>query len=127
MKSNGKWMALSEKLQVAGWWENRSEPRVLERQYHAGRAVLVETSEQVGDRTIFAFGAYWPTKRGKPYEAYLWFRNLEDMKKHFVPMLEGLIEKIPLSTSLTVECILLDNREAKNQPKGGTFYFGGRE
>lgn len=128
MLSNGKWEALSEKLRTAGWWEDRTTPRLLERQYHSGKAVLRETKEKVGDRTIFAFGAYWSTKRGKPYEAHLWFRNVDEMKEHFVEMLDELIEKIPVRTKLVVESIVIESREATHHASGYIGYnFGGRE
>ena len=60
-----KWEVLSHRLVATGKYHgSRLKPRLLASRYHAGRAVIRETSEETGDRTILAYAALWPTYRG---------------------------------------------------------------
>ncbi len=57
-----KWAALSETLKKVGIYNNaRLDPRLLSSQFHSGRAIIRETPELVGHRTIQAFAALWGT------------------------------------------------------------------
>jgi len=58
-----KWDVLSKKLIAAGIYRgSRLAPRHLSSRYYAGRAVIRETCEEMGDRTILAYTAIWPTE-----------------------------------------------------------------
>ena len=64
-----KWIALSEKLLKTGkYHEARLTPRRLSGRYYAGRAVIRETFEETGNRTILAYAALWRTFRKDWYE-----------------------------------------------------------
>ena len=48
---NQKWVALSKKLEEQAW-KGPTDPRLLRKQFFAGRALMRETNENIGDRTI---------------------------------------------------------------------------
>ena len=56
-----KWKVLSATLKGsgAGYHQPRLEPGALASRYYAGRAVIRETKELVGNRTILAYAALW--------------------------------------------------------------------
>ena len=64
-----KWEVLSEALKATGkYYPERLTPRLLSSRYYAGRAVIRETTEVIGNRTIQAYAALWPTNEPKWFE-----------------------------------------------------------
>jgi len=51
---NQKWVTLASKLEVHGW-NGPEDSRILRREYFAGRAQMLETAEETGDRTIYFY------------------------------------------------------------------------
>ena len=51
---NGKWVTLAAKLQT-GEWGGPKDPRILRKEYFAGRAQMRETAEETGERTIYFY------------------------------------------------------------------------
>jgi len=51
---NGKWVTLAAKLQEDEW-EGPRDPRILRKEYFAGRAQMQETAEETGERTIYFY------------------------------------------------------------------------
>ena len=68
---NHKWTVLSEKLRQGGLSEEWAAPRFVARAYFSGRAVLRETQEEEGQRTIYAIAYWWSDENG-PYPPWIW-------------------------------------------------------
>lgn len=68
--ANWKWIQLAERLRNAEW--SQHDPRKIKRQLQAGRAIILETNEQVSaDRTIYALAVRW--KKAAPEgEVQMW-------------------------------------------------------
>lgn len=65
-----KWEVLARcLLKEGGYYEPRLTPRLLSERYYAGHAVIRETEEEEGERTIFAYAALWPAYHG-PRESW---------------------------------------------------------
>lgn len=97
-----KWDVLSSELKAAKIYRgDRIDPESLQRRVYSGRGVIRETCEVVGHRTIFAYGALWPTWLPQWWEVgTLWVRQCHRGKGLTNEILENLIRRAPSGAHL---------------------------
>lgn len=97
-----KWVVLSNTLVAEGKYvARRITPRKLSEQSHKGLAAIIESEEVIGDRTIQAYAALWPTNVSFWFElGTVWVcKALRGSDKHEEIMRE-VVRRVPANTCL---------------------------